>query len=31
MFANHPFMAKQWAKETPSIKNLPEKKKEKKN
>jgi len=24
MFANHPEIAKEWAKETPNIKNLPE-------
>lgn len=28
MFANHPKMAERWAKETPDIKSLPEKKKE---
>jgi hypothetical protein len=28
MFANHPAMAHRWAKETPNIKKLPEKKKE---
>lgn len=28
LFANHPGMAKKWAAETPSIKKLPEKKKE---
>ena len=27
MFANHPEIAKRWAKETPNIKSLPEKKK----
>lgn len=30
MFANHPAMAKEWAKETKSIKSLPKKKKKKK-
>jgi hypothetical protein len=30
MFAEHPEMAKKWAKHTPNIKKLPEKKKEKK-
>ncbi len=30
MFANMPEMAKRWAKETPSIKALPKKKKTKK-
>jgi hypothetical protein len=31
MFANKPAMAKRWAKETPSIKKLPEKVKKKKS
>lgn len=29
MFANHPKMAKEWARETPSIKRLPKKVKKK--
>ena len=27
MFSNHPAMVERWAKETPAIKSLPEKKK----